>query len=31
MSKFQTKIIKNYEAMGYLVLKTIRLNKNGYP
>lgn len=31
MSKFQTKIIKNYEAMGYLVLKTIRLNVNGYP
>ena len=31
MSKFQTKIIKEYEDKGYLVLKTIRLNVNGYP
>lgn len=31
MSKFQSKIIKEYESQGYLVLKTIRLNKNGYP
>jgi hypothetical protein len=29
--KFQSKIIKQYEADGWLVLKTIRLNKNGYP
>lgn len=28
---FQTKLIKKFEAEGYLVLKTIRLNKNGYP
>lgn len=31
MSKFQSKIIKEYENQGYLVLKTIRLNVNGYP
>jgi hypothetical protein len=31
MSKFQSKIIKEYEDKGYLVLKTIRLNVNGYP
>ena len=31
MSKFQSKIIKEYEGKGYLVLKTIRLNVNGYP
>lgn len=31
MSKFQTKIIKEMEEQGYLVLKTIRLNKQGYP
>lgn len=31
MSKFQIKIIKEYEDKGYLVLKTIRLNVNGYP
>lgn len=31
MSKFQSKIIKEYEEKGYLVLKTIRLNVNGYP
>lgn len=28
---FQTKLIKTYEAEGYLVLKTIRLNKSGFP
>lgn len=31
MSKTQTKVIKFLESNGYLVLKTIRLNKNGYP
>lgn len=31
MSKFQNKTIKEYEAKGYLVLKIIRLNSNGYP
>lgn len=31
MSKFQSKLIKEYEDKGYLVLKTIRLNVNGYP
>lgn len=31
MSKFQSKLIKEYEDKGYLVLKTIRLNINGYP
>jgi Holliday junction resolvase len=28
---FQRKVIKRYEAKGYLVLKIIRLNKAGYP
>ena len=28
---YQTKIIEEYEAKGYTVLKTIRLNKSGYP
>tara|TARA_R110000868_G_scaffold401234_1_gene676610 strand:- start:549 stop:794 length:246 start_codon:yes stop_codon:yes gene_type:complete len=28
---FQTDVIKEYEAKGYLVLKNIRLNKNGFP
>ena len=28
---FQSKIIKEYEDKGYLVLKIIRLNKTGYP
>ena len=28
---FQEQTIKEYEEQGYLVLKTIRLNKNGYP
>ena len=31
MSKYQAKVIKEYEDKGYLVLKTIRLNVNGYP
>jgi len=31
MSKTQNKVIKFLESNGYLVLKTIRLNKNGYP
>lgn len=31
MSKFQSKVIKEYESKGYLVLKIIRLNYNGYP
>jgi hypothetical protein len=30
-SSFQSKIIKDYEAKGYLVLKLIRLNLNGFP
>lgn len=29
--KIQTRIIKGLEQEGYLVLKLIRLNKNGYP
>ena len=28
---FQTKVIKQYEADGWLAIKTIRLNKNGFP
>lgn len=28
---YQKEIIKTYEKEGYLVLKTIRLNHNGYP
>lgn len=28
---FQSEVIKEMEAKGYIVLKTIRLNKNGYP
>jgi len=31
MSKFQSKLIKEYKSKGYLVLKIIRLNENGYP
>lgn len=31
MSKFQSKVIKEFEKDGYLVLKIIRLNSNGYP
>lgn len=29
--KIQTRIINGLEQEGYLVLKLIRLNKNGYP
>lgn len=28
---YQQEIIKKYKDMGYLVLKTIRLNNTGYP
>ena len=28
---YQKEIIKQYEAEGYDVVKTIRLNKSGYP
>lgn len=28
---YQKEIIKDYEDKGYLVLKTIRLNKSGFP
>lgn len=28
---YQQQIIKEWESNGYLVLKTIRLNKAGYP
>jgi Holliday junction resolvase len=31
MSNFQKKLIKEYTQKGYDVLKTIRLNKAGYP
>ena len=30
-SKLQSKIIKELEADGWLVVKTIQLSKNGYP
>jgi len=30
-SKIQSKIIKQYEAEGYFVLKIIKSNKNGIP
>lgn len=30
-SSFQSKTIKEYENKGYLVLKAIRLSKNGFP
>lgn len=30
-SNYQRKIIKEMESKGFLVLKTIRLNKSGYP
>lgn len=30
-SKIQSSIIKYLESIEYLVIKTIRLNKNGYP
>jgi hypothetical protein len=29
--QFQTKLIKEYEAKGYYVLKLIKTNKNGIP
>ena len=28
---YQSELIDEYEAKGYTVLKTIRLNKSGYP
>lgn len=28
---YQQKIIKDYESKGFLVIKTIRLNKSGFP
>ena len=28
---YQQSIIKEYESMGFLVIKTIRLNKSGFP
>jgi len=28
---YQQKIIKEYESRGFLVIKTIRLNKSGFP
>lgn len=28
---YQQSIIKEYEGMGFLVIKTIRLNKSGFP
>ena len=31
MSKFQAKIIKEYEKRGYYVLKLHKTNKNGIP
>lgn len=31
MSSFQTKIINKLEKSGFTVIKTIRLNKSGYP
>lgn len=31
MSKFQTKIIKEYEAAGWFVINLIKTNKNGIP
>lgn len=31
MSNFQKKTIKEYERNGYIVIKTIRLNQNGFP
>jgi len=30
-SKIQAKIIKEYESMGYFVIKLIKTNKNGIP
>ena len=31
MSKFQTKIKKQYESEGWIVINTIKLSANGYP
>lgn len=31
MSKFQEKVIKEYEKMGYYVVKLHKTNKNGIP
>lgn len=31
MSKFQTKIIKEYKSKGYTVLNVIKLSDSGYP
>ncbi len=31
MSKYQSKLKKQFEAKGYKVLKIIRLSENGYP
>lgn len=31
MNKFQAKIINKLERSGFTVIKTIRLNKSGYP
>jgi Holliday junction resolvase len=31
MSAYQSKIIKAYKKKGWLVIKTIRLNENGFP
>lgn len=30
-SKIQAKLIKEYESMGYYVIKLIKTNKNGIP
>jgi len=30
-SKIQAKLIKEYEALGYYVIKLIKTNKNGIP
>ena len=31
MSKYQTKIIKEYESKGWMVINLIKTNKNGIP
>ncbi len=31
MSKFQTKIKKQYESKGWVVINTIKLSASGYP
>ena len=30
-SKFQSKVIKQYESQGWTVLNIIKLSDNGYP